>query len=220
MIKNLIFDLDDTIIRDEKSDALVYKEALRKLGYDEEDYWNVYSAIDKYEDIFTEEKNLYDKKELIDFINKVLNKNYAYELMDELLRVAEYWTKNIILSEDTVKRLSEKYDLYVYTNYFEKSQENRIEKIGYSKYFKGVFGADIYGSKPFKSSFEKVLKKINATPDECIMIGDTKSKDILAANKIGMKSILYDYDGKRDKKDIELENYIVIKDMDELLDII
>ena len=80
-------------------------------------------------------------------------------------------------------------------------------------------GADIYGSKPFKSSFEKVLKKINATPDECIMIGDTKNRDILAANKIGMRSILYDYDGKRDKKDIELENYIIIKNMDELLDI-
>ena len=219
MIKNLIFDLDDTIIKCEKSYALTYKEVLRNLGYDEEDYWNIYCVIDKYEEIFTEENNLYDKKELMDFINKLLNKNYSYKLMDELLRVSEYWTKDVILSEDTVKRLSEKYDLYIYTNYFEKSQKKIIEKIGYSKYFKGILGADIYGSKPFKSSFEKVLKKINATPDECIMIGDTKNRDILAANKIGMRSILYDYDGKRDKKDIELENYIIIKNMDELLDI-
>jgi len=161
MIKNLIFDLDDTIIKDEKSDALVavkeeYRklgiatklmkqaeeiartkeikkiwlfsgfhrkdahELYKKLGYDEEDYWQVYCAIDRYEEIFTEEKNLYDKKELIDFINKVLDRNYSYELMDELLRVAEYWTENLVLSEETVKKLSEKYNLYIYTNYFQK----------------------------------------------------------------------------------------------------
>lgn len=198
MIKNLIFDLDDTIIKDEKSDALVYKEALKKLGYDEEDYWQVYCAIDRYEEIFTEEKNLYDKKELIDFINKVLDRNYSYELMDELLRVAEYWTENLVLSEETVKKLSEKYNLYIYTNYFQSSQKKRIEKIGYDKYFKEIFTADIYGSKPFKSSFRKVLNKIDTLPDECIMIGDSKTKDVLAANNIGMKSILYDYNGKRD----------------------
>lgn len=220
MIKNIIFDLDDTIIRDEKSDALAYKEALSNLGYDEDDYWKVYCAIDRYEEVFTEENNFYNKKELIDFINKVLNKNYAYEFMDELLRVAEYWTKNVILSEEIVKKLSEKYNLYIYTNYFKESQQKRIEKIGYSKYFREIFSADIYGSKPFKSSFEKVLKKINATPDECIMIGDTKNKDILAANNIGMKSILYDYDGMRDKKDIKLENYIAIKNIAELLEIL
>ena len=37
MIKNLFFDLDDTIIKDDKSDAEEYKEALKKYGYNEED---------------------------------------------------------------------------------------------------------------------------------------------------------------------------------------
>ena len=46
--------------------------------------------------------------------------------------------------------------------------------------------------------------------------------DILAANNIGMQSILFDYDGKRDNKAIELKDYIVIKnmnDLDKILDI-
>lgn len=35
-----------------------------------------------------------------------------------------------------------------------------------------------------------------------------------------MKAILYDYDGKRDKKDINLDNYIIVKDLKELMKIL
>ena len=220
MIKNLFFDLDDTIIKDDKSDAEVYKKALRKCGYNEDDYLNIYVAIDKYESIFTEEYNLYDKKEIIDFINKTLNKNYSYNLIDKLLRESSKWTKRVILTEDIVRKLSKKYNLYIYTNYFKASQVKRIETIGYSKYFKKIFSADVYGSKPFKSAFQKILDEIGAIPEECMLIGDTKSKDILAANNIGMKSILYDYNGKRDNKEVEAENYVVIRNIEELLEIL
>ena len=49
------------------------------------------------------------------------------------------------------------------------------------------------------------------------MIGDTKAIDIAAADNVGMKSILYDYNGKRDKKEIIANNYTVIKNMEELI---
>ncbi len=220
MIKNLFFDLDDTIIKDDKSDAEEYKEALKKYGYNEEDYLDVYVAIDQYERDFTEEDNIYDKKKMIDFINNYMNKNYSYNLMDDLIKAAEKWTKRIILTEDIVSKLSEKYNLYIYTNYFKNSQIKRIETIGYSKYFKKIFSADVYGSKPFKSAFQKILDELGTIPEECMLIGDTKAKDIAAASNIGMKSILYDYNGKRDNKEVKVENYVVIKDMKELLKIL
>lgn len=221
MVKNLIFDLDNTIIKDQESDAIYYKEALRKCGYDENDYLKIYDIIDTYDNSFTELNNYYNKNDMINFINKTLSKNYSTQLIEELLIViGKYWTKNLYLEEETVKKLSEKYNLYVYTNYFEEAQRKRIETIGYLKYFKKVFGADNYGSKPFKKSFEKVLKELNSKPEECIMIGDSKDKDILAANNIGMKSILFDYNGKRDKKELKLENYVVVKNLNELLEIL
>lgn len=220
-VKNIFFDLDDTIIKHEKRDILAYKEALKNCGYDEKDYLKVYTQIDAYEKKFTEKKNGFDRKDLIDFINKTLNKNYSYKLMNELIRtVGKYWIGYILLEEEIVKKLSEKYNLYIYTNFFLESQQKRIELIGYSKYFKKIFASDIYGGKPFKSSFIKILEELNVKTEECIMIGDTKGTDILAANNIGMKSILFDYDGKRDKKEIKAENYIVIKDMKELLEIL
>lgn len=221
MIKNLIFDLDNTIILDKDSDSEFYKEALRNCGYDEGNYYNIYMAIDEYDKLITEESMYYNKKEMLNTINQVLHTDYSINLVDEIIRViGQYWTKRIILKENIVKELVKKYNLYIYTNYFHEAQEKRIENIGYLNYFKKVFGADEYGSKPFKKSFENVLKEMNSKPEECIMIGDDKTRDIMAANNIGMKSILYDYNGKRDKKEIELKNYIVINDMEELLKIL
>lgn len=220
MIKNLIFDLDNTIIKDEVDDSVYYKKALRNCGYSEENYYKIYCSIDEYDNLKTENNMFYDKKEMLETINRILNTSYDINLIDELiLVVGEDWTKRIILKEDIIKKLYKNYNLYVYTNFFEEAQENRLKNIGYLKYFKKVFGADNYGSKPFRKSFELILEEMDSKPEECIMIGDTINKDILAANNIGMKSILYDYNGKRDKKELNLKNYVVINDIDNLLNI-
>ena len=216
-IKNLIFDLDGTIIASQKEDYLVYKEPLKKLGYNEDDCLKIYMTIDDYEKSFTDEKNIYDKKDMMNFINQRLNKNYSFELIEELILAGRNWMKEVIISKNIIEELSEKYNLYIYTNYFYECQNGRIEGIGYSKYFKKIFSSDIYGTKPFKSSFERVLKELKTKADKCIMIGDTKAIDIAAADNVGMKSILYDYNGKRDKKEIIANNYTVIKNMEELI---
>lgn len=221
MVKNLIFDLDDTLIKDEVEDSLYYKQALKKCGYDENNYKKIYDAIDVYEMTRSEKNFYYNKQELLNTINSELKTNYSINLVDELLdAIGKDWTKRVIIKEKNIKQLSQKYNLYVYTNFFTKIQEMRIKAIGYDKYFKKVFGADIYGCKPFRKSFQKVLNELKVIPEECIMIGDTKNIDILAANNIGMKSILYDYNGKRDKKEYKLKDYIVIDDLEKLLKIL
>ena len=48
------------------------------------------------------------------------------------------------------------------------------------------------------------------------MIGDDKSRDIVGANNVNMKSILFDYNGRRDKKEIDADNYFIIRNMNEL----
>ena len=221
MIKNLILDLDDTIIKDEEEDSIFYKEALRNCGYNEERHYDIYMAIDEYEKYITEDNMYYSKEDMLNTINKILHTNYDIKLIDELLRVtAKYWIKRIIIKEETIKKLSKMYNLYIYTNYFTEVQSKRLENIGYLKYFKKVYGADYYGCKPIIKSFEKVLEDMLAKPEECIMIGDDKAKDILAANKIGMKAILYDYNGKKDKKICDVKDYIVLKDFDKIFEVL
>lgn len=220
-IKNLIFDLDNTIILDMEDDAEYYKEALTNAGFSDKDYYEVYQAIDEYDKLITEEEPYYDENKMLEFINKYLKKEFNLNFIKELNKVVgREWTKRVIIPEKVLEYLSSKYNLYVYTNYFQEAQIERIKNIGYIKYFKKVFGADKYGCKQFKKCFESVLKEINANPEECIMIGDNKSRDILGANNLNMKSILYDYNNRRDVKEIIAKDYIVIKDMDELKDLL
>lgn len=221
MIKYLIFDLDNTIILDEEQDIDTYKEVLKSLNYDIEDYHKIYDAVDEYEISVSEDELYFSKHGLLDFLNKHLNRNYSMELINGLCDViGKHWIRKILLDEQTVKYLSSKYKLYIYTNFFGDAQYQRIKNIGYDKYFEKVFGPEEYGLKPYKKSIEKVLNEIGCTPSECIMIGDSKDKEILSASNVGMKAILFDYDGKRDKKNVELDNYIIVKDLNELMKIL
>ena len=216
-VKNIIFDLDNTIILDTEEDSEYYREALINAGFTDDYFYGIYQAIDEYDKILTEDNPYYDESKLLEFINEYLGQEFNMDVIRGLKEVAgREWTKRVIVPEDVMEYLSSKYNLYVYTNYFQDVQEERINNIGYSKYFKKIFGADKYGCKQFKKCFEKVLKEINSKPEECIMIGDDKSRDIVAANNMKMKSLLYDYNNKRDKKEIKAKDYFVIKNMNEL----
>lgn len=216
-VKNLIFDLDNTIILDTEEDSEYYREVLINAGFTDDYFYGIYQAIDEYDKILTEEEPYYDENKLLEFINEYLGQEFNLDVIKGIKEVAgREWTKRVIIPEEVLEYLSSKHNLYVYTNYFQDVQEERIKNIGYMKYFKKIFGADKYGCKQFKKCFESVLKEINAKTEECVMIGDDKSRDIIAANNVNMKSILYDYNGRRDKKEIMAKDYTVIKDMKEL----
>lgn len=217
MIKNIIFDLDNTIIEYKDEYALKYKQALKNCGYNEDEYLNIYDALYYYEHSLTDSNSFYSKETMINFLNQKLNTNYDIKLIDELNAViGKYWIDSILLHEDTLKYLSSKYTIYIFTNWFESPQSERLKNIGYLKYFKKIFGADTIGAKPFKSSFNNLLNYINASSSECTMIGDNKKMDILGANNAGISAILFDYNGKRDRKDIFAPNYTVITDLKNL----
>lgn len=216
-VKNLIFDLDNTIIFDTEEDSEYYREALENAGFTDDYFYGIYQVIDYYDKAITEDNPYYNEKEMLDFINESLEQDFNMQVIDEMKAVAgREWTKRILISKDVMEYLSSKYNLYVYTNYYQDVQTDRLKVIGYDKYFKKIFGADKYGCKQFKKCFEGVLEEINAKPEECVMIGDDKSRDIVGANNVNMKSILFDYNGRRDKKEIDADNYFIIRNMNEL----
>ena len=221
MLKNIIFDLDNTIIRDYDEYAERYKIVLRKYGYDEEKSKELYDLIGKYDYFYTDDNYYYDINEMTDYINNLMHQNYSVKFMNDLMDfIGEQWIDDVIMDENILKKLSVKYNLFIFSNFYERTQVRRMEKIGYLKYFKKIYCADKFGRKQSKKAFEEILKDIGTTADECIFIGDTKETDILAANNVGMRAILFDYNGKRDTKNVELNNYIVIHNLDELLEIL
>lgn len=71
--------------------------------------------------------------------------------------------------------------------------ERVLKEIGLAKYFEPekLFGVTdvLPHCKPDQSSFELVLKKVGALPEQCIMVEDSM-KNIRAAKSLGMKTIL------------------------------
>mmetsp|Transcript_19488 Transcript_19488/g.29410 ORF Transcript_19488/g.29410 Transcript_19488/m.29410 type:complete len:163 (-) Transcript_19488:165-653(-) len=71
--------------------------------------------------------------------------------------------------------------------------ERVLKEIGLAQYFEPnkLFGVTdvLPHCKPDKSSFELVLNKVGALPEQCIMVEDSM-KNIRAAKSLGMKTIL------------------------------
>lgn len=220
MLKYLIFDVDNTIIRyNEDFYPQSYKIAFQKLGLDESNAEKVFFLINEYESLLSEENPCYNREEMLDYINNNLHTTYDMKLIDELLYVfSHYWTRkeDIMIKKETLDYLYKKYDLYIYSNYFADAIEERIKNLGFSDYFKGVFGADIYGTKEYESSYKKILDERGWKAEECVMIGDSKKRDILPPVNLGMKAILVDDDGLRDNPAIYVKDYIKINDVNDL----
>ena len=189
MIKRIIFDLDDTLIPFPKNFIEGYKEVLDNFNLSITPI-ELYKLIGEYEPLYDH----YDYDLLINFVNDRLGTNFDRTFLDKFMEV--YDNLDLELNEgvrETLEYLSKKYSVVALTNWFTKSQKNRLKKLGILKYFDEVYGGD-YKSKPHKEAF------IHAAGDckieECVVVGDSIEMDIKPATKLGIKAYLYGSDDK------------------------
>ena len=206
-MKKIIFDLDNTLMMFNDSYLSDYSCVINGTY---EDGMRLYNSIGKYECI----AEIYNKKELLDFINKDMNTDYSMEVFDKLLSViSNNW---IYFVPDGTKKvleyLSNKYELYVLTNWFSDCQSERLNHVGLLKYFKEVVGAEKVKHKPYVDGYLYIIGDTNK--DDVIMIGDNVDIDIKGANDAGIKSILADYRNRYPDYDNR------ITDIKELMDIL
>ena len=190
-MKKIIFDLDNTLMMFDKKYINSYCKVLKNNNFDSnyDQALSLFESVDRYE----MQGKKYNKQDLLDFVNKDLNKNYKMKLVDEILDIiGTCWINPVSLElVDTLKYLSTKYELYVLTNWFTEPQAKRLENVGILKYFKKVVGADMVSPKPALEAFSYIIKDTNLK--DCMMIGDNIDIDIKGALNAGIKTILYDY---------------------------
>lgn len=92
-------------------------------------------------------------------------------------------------AEEILRKLSKKsgggYEIAIVTNGLSTMQRARLK--GLEKYANEIFVSEELGViKPQAEFFEKVLREINATAKECLMIGDSFTSDISGAKSVGM----------------------------------
>jgi putative hydrolase of the HAD superfamily len=119
-----------------------------------------------------------------------INKDFL-KLETEWLKVYQKLAQPDSQVLSLIKKLRGKYKIYLFTNTTEMS--NRYNsRTGIYNYFDGLFCSFKTGKvKPNFEAYQFVLEKIRYQPAECLFIED-KPENLLPAQKLGMKTILFD----------------------------
>jgi len=228
MIKDLIFDLDDTLVKTNrhyintehffvnlftdfsninKNEILeMIKEEDMKLikshkyGY----HWYRDGLIEVYKRL-CEKYNIQIENLVMKLNNKVEEEFLAEpELWDNALKVIEHFHR-------------QNYDLYIMTLGEYDVQMPKIEKAGIKKFFKKIF---IVSRKDDKD-YADMISHAGLIPSRSYFIGNSIYSDIIPAKRAGFNCVLFDKFTTFYNIKIEIpENVTIIKDLNELIEII
>lgn len=194
MIKNIIFDAGNVILDQKTVSADFYFAKVLNTSYVETK--NFYKNYKKQAVAglisFYKLTNLFKKNFKSSKSTEEIIKEYQKLYIKDVYGV----NKELI---DLIGQLRNKYDLYIMTNTLEPHYEY-WKTFGLENYFKRMFRSDTdHFMKPERQSYEYVLKKINANPEECVFIDDLE-ENVNSAIKVGMKGIVY-----TNKKRLEID---------------
>ena len=96
------------------------------------------------------------------------------------------------------------YVLCAATNGLERIQKERVAALdGRITY---LFCSEALGCvKPTKQFFDEVLRVTGAKPEECLMVGDSLTADILGAANAGMTTVWFNHAGKKRKEGVRID---------------
>ena len=187
MIEIIGLDADDTLWQNEH----LYHQAKNKFAQILENYADpeeIIARLDKTEvrniDFYgygiksfalsmIESANVLSKGQLTgDEINKILA-----EIKEMMAAPVEL----VAGAEETLKKLSTKYDLMLITKGDSYEQEHKIERSGIADYFRYL---EVVGEKS-EASYRKILSQYNLDPTRFLMVGNSIRSDILPVVRIG-----------------------------------
>lgn len=102
-------------------------------------------------------------------------------------------------ADEALKALRGRYQLVLVTNAAESGQElvrQALERVGLAAYFDRIFTWHEIGvRKPDPEFFLRVLRAIDVSPEEAVMVGDSYDKDVAGARGAGLRAVWYNSGG-------------------------
>lgn len=228
MINDLVFDLDDTLVKTnqhymntEKYLIDLYKEypqisekEIREL-IKEEDMKLIKShkyGYHWFKEGLTEVYKRLKVKYGIEINN--FSENFTKKVEDEFLQTPELW-------DNAQKILTHFYELkknlYIMTLGENQVQTPKIEKAGIKHFFKKIYIV----SKKDDKDYSDIIADSGINPRESYFIGNSIYSDMIPAKRAGFNCILFDKFTTFYNMKIELpDNILIIKDLIELIDLI
>ena len=221
MVKNLLLDLDDTLLDFKRAEAIAIRDAFVELGIEPSDE-NValYSKINrscwaKLElGEYTREEVLHNRFDMLfSHLGIKGDSHEAQRIYEHNLSKGAFYIPG---AKELLEALQGKYRLYLATNGIVNVQTPRIEASGIGKYVIDIFVSEKIGyNKPDKRFFDAVFEKIDGFQlDETVIIGDGLASDIKGGINAGIKTIYFNPKRLENTTDI-IPNY-EINSLDEL----
>ena len=221
MIRNVLFDLDDTLFDFHKAEKIALTKTLVHFGVEPTDETlSLYSKINaahwkrlELGEISREEVKVGRYRELFKRIGVECDPIKATAYYESMLAIGHYFMPG---APELLEELYGKYRLYIVSNGTAQVQEGRIGSSGIAKYMDGIFISQILGAnKPDKQFFDICFAEIpDFSLSETVIIGDSLSSDIKGGINAGITTVWFNPKGIENDSDIK-PNYI-IKELSEV----
>lgn len=221
MIRNVLFDLDDTLFDFHKAEKIALTKTLVHFGVDPtEETLALYSTINaahwkrlELGEISREEVKVGRYRELFKTIGVECDPVKATAYYESMLAIGHYFMPG---APELLEELYGKYRLYIVSNGTAKVQEGRIGSSGIAKYMDGIFISQILGAnKPDKQFFDICFAEIpDFSLSETVIIGDSLSSDIKGGINAGITTVWFNPKGIENDSDIKPD--YTIKELSEV----
>ena len=221
MIRNVLFDLDDTLFDFHKAEKIALTKTLVHFGIDPtEETLALYSTINaahwkrlELGEISREEVKVGRYRELFKTIGVECDPVKATAYYESMLAIGHYFMPG---APELLEELYRKYRLYIVSNGTAKVQESRIGSSGIAKYMDGIFISQILGAnKPDKQFFDICFAEIpDFSLSETVIIGDSLSSDIKGGINAGITTVWFN--PKRIENDSDIKPDYTIKELSEV----
>ena len=198
VIRNVLLDLDDTLLDFHRAEAEAIRHTLAEVGIDPTDETvSLYSRINRScwakleTGEYTREEVLHKRFDMLfDTLGVMGDAHETQKLYEYRLSLGAYYLDG---AEDLLDGLFGKYRLYLATNGIVNVQARRIKDSGIGKYFDAIFVSERIGyNKPDKRFFDCAFSEIpDFSHEETIIVGDTLTSDILGGINAGIKTIYF-----------------------------
>lgn len=205
-ITAVIFDWDNTLFPFKKYWEQAHQEIFVKYKFNElpikyEDFMHTYREIDKmlWQQVLNKQITLdelrqsriiltlkhygisFDKKEAIKFYHKLFE-ILLYQITPDPVLINQ------------VQALKTMYQITILTNGKVDEQTQKIERFNFKNVVPYYISEAIGFEKPDSRAFDYVIKALNVSAKETVMIGDSIENDILPAQQLGMTTIYVGHD--------------------------
>ena len=202
-IKVVVFDLDNTLYDYDTCNALAEKKLFRTIaeefGVTEEDAKNLLknAKLDVKEQLGDEVaashnrllymQNICEQADKNPFLYAMKFYNVYWDTVLENMEPFDYVVS--LLDELKAKKIK----IGILTYLTAHIQYRKIEKLGIGDRIDCLVTSEEAGAeKPSEKMFSLMLRKLCVKPEEILMIGDSEKKDIVGAEAVGMKTLLFE----------------------------